>query len=62
MLRLNLVSQKLKEEIKLRHIYKLLLRINFVLVVATIFIAIINPIIPPINAPTIENNFKLILI
>jgi len=57
MLSLNLVSQKLKEEIKLRHIYKLLLRVNFVLVIATIFIAIIILVAKII----LQNNFNKVV-
>ncbi len=57
MLSLNLVSQKLKEEIKLRHVYKLLLQINFVLIIATIFIAIIILVAKII----LQNNFNKVV-
>ena len=57
MLHLNLVSQKLKEEIKLRHIYKLLLRINFILVIATILVAIVILVAKII----LQNNFNKVV-
>jgi len=41
MLRLNLVSQELKKEIKLRHIYEAVKRINCVLVIITVFVAVV---------------------
>lgn len=40
MLNLNLVSQELKQETKLRHIYKMLKQASYILVIITIFIAI----------------------
>jgi len=41
MLHLNLISEELREDIKLRHIYKMLKRVIFFLMVITIFVAII---------------------
>ena len=41
MLHLNLISEKLKQNIKLRYIYKILKRTIFLLIVITIFVAII---------------------
>jgi len=41
MLQLNLISEELREDIKLRHIYKMLKRAIFFLMIITIFIAII---------------------
>ncbi len=57
MLRLNLVSQKLKEEIKLRHIYKLFLRVNSILVIIIIFIAILILVAKII----LQNNFNKVV-
>ncbi len=41
MLVLNLVSQEIKQEIKLRHVYKLFKRMGYILVAITLIIAII---------------------
>ena len=41
MLTLNLISQELRQEIKSRHIYSLLKKINYILVIVSIIIAII---------------------
>jgi len=41
MLNLNLVSQELKQETKLRHIYKMLKQASYILIIITIFIAIV---------------------
>jgi len=41
MLKLNLVSQELKQEIKLRHIYKMLKQADYILIIITIFVAVV---------------------
>ncbi|MFH1522274.1 MAG: hypothetical protein ABIE43_00465 [Patescibacteria group bacterium] len=41
MLKLNLVSQELKNEIKLRHIYEMLKKANYILIAVTFFVAIV---------------------
>jgi len=57
MLSLNLVSQQLKQEIKLRHIYEMLKKVNGILIVITVFIAIII-----LSAKVIlQNNFNRIV-
>lgn len=57
MLHLNLVSQELKQEIKLRHIYKILKQANYILIIITIFIAIIILIAKII----LQNNFNKVV-
>lgn len=57
MLRLNLVSIELRKQIKLQHIYKMLKRANYVLIIITIFIAIVI-----LTAKLIlQNNFNKIV-
>jgi hypothetical protein len=41
MLKLNLVSAELKKQIKLQHVYKMLRRANYILIIITIFIAVV---------------------
>jgi hypothetical protein len=41
MLTLNLISEELKKQIKLRHLYLFIKKVNLALIVITIFIAII---------------------
>ena len=57
MLHLNLVSQELKQEIKLRHIYKMLKQANYILIIITIFIAIIILVAKII----LQNNFNKVV-
>jgi len=54
MLILNLVSQDLKKEIKLRHIYKMFKQINCILIIITIFVAVIMLVAKMI----LQNNFN----
>ncbi len=57
MLTLNLVSRELKQEIKLRHIYSLLKKMNFVVIIIVIIIAIIL-----LSAKLIlQNNFNKVV-
>jgi len=57
MLTLNLVSQELKEEIKSRHLYALLKKMNFILTIIIIIIAIIL-----LSAKIIlQNNFNKVV-
>jgi Tfp pilus assembly protein PilN len=57
MLNLNLVSRELKQETKLRHIYKMLRQANYVLIIITIFIAIVMLVAKII----LQNNFNKIV-
>ncbi|MDD5031842.1 MAG: hypothetical protein PHR36_02230 [Patescibacteria group bacterium] len=41
MLNLNLFSQELKQEIKLRHVYKMLKQADYILIIITIFVAVV---------------------
>ncbi len=54
MLTLNLVSQELKQEIKSRHVYSLLKKMNYVLII----IAIIITIILLVAKIILQNNFN----
>jgi len=57
MLHLNLASRKLKEEIRLRHIYNVIKHIGYLMVVAIIFVSIVF-----LSAQTItQNNFNRIV-
>ncbi len=57
MLKLNLVSAELKKQIKLQHVYKMLRRANYVLIIITIFIAIVI-----MSAKVIlQNNFNRVV-
>lgn len=57
MLRLNLISEELKQNIKLKHIYKMLKRAIFLLIIITIFIAIIFLV----SKIILQNNFNKIV-
>jgi len=57
MLNLNLVSQELKQETKLRHIYKMLKQANYILIIITIFIAVVMLVAKII----LQNNFNKIV-
>lgn len=57
MLDLNLVSQELKQEIKLRHIYKMLKQANYILIIITIFVAVVMLAAKII----LQNNFNKIV-
>lgn len=57
MLALNLVSQELKQEIKSRHIYSLLKKMNFIIIIITIIIAIILLVAKII----LQNNFNKVV-
>jgi len=57
MLQLNLVSQELKRDIRLRHIYELLKRANFILIVITVFVAVVILVAKVI----LQNNFNKIV-
>ena len=57
MLRLNLASNKLKQEIKLRHVYRFLITANCVLILLIIFLAIVI-----LTAKIImQNNFNKVI-
>ncbi|MFA4833385.1 MAG: hypothetical protein WC619_00880 [Patescibacteria group bacterium] len=57
MLNLNLVSQELKQEIKLRHVYKMLKQASYILIIITIFIAVVMLVAKII----LQNNFNKIV-
>ena len=57
MLNLNLVSQELKQEIKLRHIYKMLKQADYILIIITIFVAVVILVAKII----LQNNFNKIV-
>jgi len=57
MLNLNLVSQELKQEIKLRHVYKMLKQADYILIIITIFIAVVMLVAKII----LQNNFNKIV-
>lgn len=57
MLNLNLVSRELKQETKLRHIYKMLKQANYILVIITVFIAVVMLAAKII----LQNNFNKIV-
>jgi len=57
MLNLNLVSQELKQETKLRHIYKMLKQANYILIIITVFIAVVMLVAKII----LQNNFNKIV-
>jgi Tfp pilus assembly protein PilN len=57
MLTLNLVSRELKQEIKLRHVYSLLKKADYILIIITIFIAVIMLVAKVI----LQNNFNKIV-
>jgi Tfp pilus assembly protein PilN len=57
MLNLNLVSKELKQETKLRHIYKMLKQADYILIIITIFIAIVMLVAKII----LQNNFNKIV-
>ena len=57
MLVLNLVSDELKKEIKFRHLYQLIKKINFIFIILTIIIAIILLVARII----LQNNFNKVV-
>ncbi|MDD5291138.1 MAG: hypothetical protein PHZ04_03405 [Patescibacteria group bacterium] len=57
MLNLNLVSQELKQEIRLRHVYKMFKQASYILVIITIFIAVVMLVAKII----LQNNFNKIV-
>lgn len=57
MITLNLISQELKKEIKLRHIYKLIKKINYILIIISLTMASILLVARII----LQNNFNKIV-
>lgn len=57
MLKLNLLSEEIKKEIKLLHVYKMLRKANYFLIIIIIFIAIIMLVAKVI----LQNNFNRIV-
>lgn len=57
MLNLNLVSRELREAIKLRHIYKAIRQVNYILMIITVFVAIVMLAAKII----LQNNFNKIV-
>jgi len=57
MLVLNLVSEELKKEIKLRHLYQLIKKVNYLIIIITIITAIVLLVARVI----LQNNFNKIV-
>jgi len=57
MLVLNLVSEELKKEIKLRHLYQLIKKVNYLIIIITIITAIVLLVAKVI----LQNNFNKIV-